>query len=119
MTDGARSSTGARLQWGGLAVLCLVPLVGFSDYVLHLLITILIWGSVYTAWSLMGRFGLVSLGHGAFLGIGAYVVTMLWNHAGSRPGSAFRSPSRSRSRSPSSSATPASGSASRATTSPS
>jgi branched-chain amino acid transport system permease protein len=31
--------------------------------------------------SLMGRFGVVSLGHGAFLGIGAYTV-MLWNHFG-------------------------------------
>ena len=33
----------------------------------------------------MGRFGLVSLGHGAFLGIGAYTVTMLWNHFGITP----------------------------------
>ena len=33
----------------------------------------------------MGRFGLVSLGHGAFLGIGAYGVTMLWNHYGLSP----------------------------------
>ena len=35
------------------------------QYPLHLLIMILIWSLVYTAWSLMGRFGLVSLGHGA------------------------------------------------------
>src|SRR5438034_10003711 len=27
----------------------------------------------------MGRFGLVSLGHGAYLGLGAYTVTLLWN----------------------------------------
>jgi branched-chain amino acid transport system permease protein len=27
----------------------------------------------------MGRFGLVSLGHGAFLGLGAYTVALLWN----------------------------------------
>jgi branched-chain amino acid transport system permease protein len=33
----------------------------------------------------MGRFGLVSLGHGAFLGIGAYGVTILWNHYGLSP----------------------------------
>jgi branched-chain amino acid transport system permease protein len=33
----------------------------------------------------MGRFGLVSFGHGAFLGIGAYVTTMLWNHYGVTP----------------------------------
>ena len=28
----------------------------------------------------MGRFGLVSLGHGAFLGVGAYTAVLLWNH---------------------------------------
>jgi branched-chain amino acid transport system permease protein len=34
---------------------------------------------------LMGRFGLVSLGHGAFLGIGAYTTTLLWNAYGISP----------------------------------
>src|SRR5437867_11071010 len=33
----------------------------------------------------MGRFGLVSLGHGAFLGLGAYTVTLLWNAYGLTP----------------------------------
>ena len=65
----------------GLAV---VPFVT-SDYVLHIAIQILLWGFVYTAWSLMGKFGLVSLGHGAFLGIGAYVSPLLWNYAGLTP----------------------------------
>jgi branched-chain amino acid transport system permease protein len=40
---------------------------------------------VYTSWSIMGRLGLVSFGHGAFLGIGAYSVVMLWNHFGVSP----------------------------------
>jgi branched-chain amino acid transport system permease protein len=40
---------------------------------------------VYTSWAIMGRLGMVSLGHGAFLGIGAYVVVLLWNHAGISP----------------------------------
>ena len=40
----------------------------------------LIWSFVYTSWSVMGRFGLVSLGHGGFMGIGAYVTALLWNH---------------------------------------
>jgi branched-chain amino acid transport system permease protein len=47
---------------------------------LHLLIQILLWGFVYTAWSMMGRFGFVSLGHGAFMGVGAYVPALLWNY---------------------------------------
>jgi branched-chain amino acid transport system permease protein len=69
----------------GLVLLAAVPLLGLSNYHLHVLITILLWAFVYTGWSIMGRFGLVSLGHGAFLGIGAYGVTMLWNHFGLSP----------------------------------
>jgi branched-chain amino acid transport system permease protein len=69
----------------GIGILCLVPLLGLTNYHLHVLITILLWSFIYTAWSMMGRFGLVSLGHGAFLGIGAYAVTMLWNHFGLTP----------------------------------
>jgi branched-chain amino acid transport system permease protein len=61
-----------------------VPLVT-RDYFLHIAIQILLWGFVYTAWSLMGKFGLVSLGHGAFLGIGAYVPALLWNYQGITP----------------------------------
>jgi branched-chain amino acid transport system permease protein len=65
-------------------LLAFVPLAT-SDYVLHIAIQILLWGFVYTAWSLMGKFGLVSLGHGAFLGIGAYSSPLLWNYAGLTP----------------------------------
>lgn len=68
-----------------VALLALIPLLRLSDYHLHILILILLWGFIYTGWSIMGRFGLVSLGHGAFLGIGAYTVTMLWNHFGVTP----------------------------------
>jgi len=64
--------------------LAAVPLLA-RDYVLHIAIQILLWGFVYTAWSLMGKFGLVSLGHGAFLGIGAYVPALLWNYQGVTP----------------------------------
>ena len=77
--------TTRALAIAGLAALCLVPLFGLSPYHLHILILILLWSFIYTAWSIMGRFGLVSLGHGAFLGIGAYGVTMLWNHYGITP----------------------------------
>jgi branched-chain amino acid transport system permease protein len=63
----------------GLAVLVLLPWVA-PPYFMHLLIQILLWGFVYTAWSMMGRFGFVSLGHGAFMGVGAYVPALLWNY---------------------------------------
>jgi len=55
------------------------------NYPLHLAILVLLWGYIYTSWSLMGRLGLVSFGHGAFMGIGAYTVVMLWNHYGLTP----------------------------------
>jgi len=73
------------MKWVALVVLALAPLAGMGNYPLHLLIMCLLWGFVYTSWAIMGRLGMVSLGHGAFLGIGAYVVVMLWNHAGISP----------------------------------
>src|ERR1041385_6488180 len=56
-----------------------------GNYPLHLMILVLLWGYIYTSWSLMGRMGMVSFGHGAFMGIGAYTVVMLWNHYGVSP----------------------------------
>jgi branched-chain amino acid transport system permease protein len=69
-----------KARWIGLALLAAAPLAGMGGYPLHLMILCLLWGFVYTGWAIMGRLGLVSLGHGAFLGIGAYVVVMGWNH---------------------------------------
>jgi branched-chain amino acid transport system permease protein len=54
--------------------------LGPGKYVLHLMVMALLWSYIYTSWSIMGRLGLVSFGHGAFLGIGAYTVVLLWNH---------------------------------------
>ena len=68
-----------------LALLVLAPLTGIGNYPLHLMILCLLWAFVYTGWAIMGRLGMVSLGHGAFLGIGAYGVVMLWNHWGVSP----------------------------------
>jgi len=70
---------------GLLAIVPLVPMGGLRQYVLHVLIQIFIWSFIGGAWSLMGRFGLVSLGHGAFLGVGAYASTLLWNFFGLSP----------------------------------
>jgi branched-chain amino acid transport system permease protein len=75
----------------GLAAVALLPLLvrlffpGSEKYYLHLLVQILLWAFIYTGWSLMGRFGLTSLGHGAFTGIGAYTTVLLWNFAGITP----------------------------------
>ncbi|HUD86127.1 MAG TPA: branched-chain amino acid ABC transporter permease, partial [Xanthobacteraceae bacterium] len=69
---------------GALAVMVALPFVT-PPYFMHLLIQILLWGFIYTAWSMMGRFGFVSLGHGAFMGVGAYVPALLWNYYGITP----------------------------------
>jgi branched-chain amino acid transport system permease protein len=79
-----------RRSAGGILLLVLVavpfvPMGGMQQYVLHVVIQILIWSFIGGAWALMGRFGLVSLGHGAFLGLGAYTSTLLWNFFGLTP----------------------------------
>ena len=68
-----------------IALMPFVPMGGMRQYVLHVVIQIFIWSFIGNAWSLMGRFGLVSLGHGAFLGVGAYTTTLLWNFFGLTP----------------------------------
>jgi branched-chain amino acid transport system permease protein len=69
----------------GLAIAAALPFVHRDPYHLHLMVLILIWSFAYTSWSIMGRFGLVSLGHGGFMGVGAYVTALLWNHLGITP----------------------------------
>ena len=75
----------------GLLAVALLPVLvrlvfpSSEKYYLHLLIQILLWSFIYTGWSLMGRFGLTSLGHGAFTGIGAYITVLLWNYGGITP----------------------------------
>ncbi|MCC8979252.1 branched-chain amino acid ABC transporter permease [Bradyrhizobium acaciae] len=77
-----RQAAGAII---GLLALVALPFVHRDPYHLHVLVLILIWSFAYTSWSIMGRFGLVSLGHGGFMGIGAYVTALLWNHLGVSP----------------------------------
>ena len=69
----------------GLVVLAVLPWIVPSSYIVHLMVQVLLWSFIYTGWSLMGRFGLVSFGHGAFMGIGAYVVVLMWNLFGVSP----------------------------------
>jgi branched-chain amino acid transport system permease protein len=75
-----------RYAWPvAVAALIALPFVYRDAYHLHILILVLIWSFAYTSWSMMGRFGLVSLGHGGFMGVGAYVTALLWNHLGVSP----------------------------------
>ncbi|MCX7378531.1 MAG: branched-chain amino acid ABC transporter permease [Alphaproteobacteria bacterium] len=70
---------------GAAAALVILPLAWGAPYPMHIMITILIWSFAYTSWSMMGRFGLVSLGHGGFMGVGAYVTALAWNNLGLSP----------------------------------
>ena len=71
--------------WIAGAALVALPFVYHAPYPLHIAILILIWSFAYTSWSAMGRFGLTSLGHGGFMGIGAYVTALLCNRGGVSP----------------------------------
>jgi branched-chain amino acid transport system permease protein len=62
-----------------VAALSAVPFVApRSEYAIEVLFLIFLYGAMATAWNLLGGFaGQVSFGHAAFLGIGAYVTTIL------------------------------------------
>jgi len=68
-----------------LAAILIFPYFFPSPYLIHIGTLIFILSFITTAWSYMGRFGLVSLGHGAFLGIGAYTSGLLFNYYGLSP----------------------------------
>jgi len=68
-----------------VVLLACVPLLSPPDYLMHVLITVLLSALACTGWAMMGRYGLVSFGHGAFLGAAAYTMGILWNEAGITP----------------------------------
>src|SRR5260370_21506780 len=68
------------------AGLVALPFVYHQPYPLHILIVILIWSFAYTSWSMMGRFGLVSLGHGGVLGLAGALTGRAWTPRGLTPG---------------------------------
>ncbi|RPI76569.1 MAG: branched-chain amino acid ABC transporter permease [Desulfobacteraceae bacterium] len=66
-----------------LALLFLVPLVGLSSYVMHILILVLIYSLIGMGWNLLGGFcGQVSFGHASFFGVGAYTAGILYAKLG-------------------------------------
>jgi branched-chain amino acid transport system permease protein len=66
--------------------LALLPLIIRSNYFLHILIMILLFGYLATCWNILGGFmGLHSVGHSLFVGCGAYVSTLLFMKLGLTP----------------------------------
>ena len=68
-------------RWGGLAlavVMVTLPLVVKDAFALDILIRILLFAFIGTAWNLLGGYAKqLSLGHVAFFGLGAYTSTLL------------------------------------------
>jgi branched-chain amino acid transport system permease protein len=64
------------------AVLVALPLLGMPHWVLNMLVFVLMFAVMSSAWNLVGGFaGYPSLGHAAFFGIGAYSVGLMFrNH---------------------------------------
>lgn len=66
-----------------LLVLCFLPLIGLSSYVMHILVLAIMWSIVGMGWNLLGGYcGQVSFGHAAFFGMGAYSSGLLYHHVG-------------------------------------
>ena len=50
-----------------------------NDYYLNIIVMTFLWAALSGAWNLMAGYGgLVSLGHSAFFGIGAYATAVLY-----------------------------------------
>ena len=66
-----------------LAVLFVLPLIGLSSYIMHILILVIMYSMIGMAWNLLGGYcGQVSFGHAAFFGMGAYSAGLLYHHLG-------------------------------------
>jgi branched-chain amino acid transport system permease protein len=80
---GARNqaATGHTLAWigvGGMLLLGLVPfLAGSSEYLLYLGTMAFTFGLLAESWNLPAQAGLISFGHAAFFGVGAYASALL------------------------------------------
>ena len=74
------------LQLAALAAFLAAPAFGLSSYGLNILIMMFFYGYLATAWNILGGFaGQHSLGHAAFVGIGAYTSTLLLSSFGLSP----------------------------------
>jgi branched-chain amino acid transport system permease protein len=69
-----------------LAILAVLPLPIRDVYTQNLIILTILYAGLSQAWNILGGYcGQISLGHGLYFGIGAYVSTMLFVNAGISP----------------------------------
>jgi branched-chain amino acid transport system permease protein len=68
-------------------VLAMLPSFNLAHWVLNMLVFTLMYAVMSSAWNVLGGFaGYPSLGHAAFFGIGAYSVTLWFQHHGINSG---------------------------------
>lgn len=59
-------------------MLCFLPILARSNYILSFALTILLWVSLASAWNVISGFtGYISLGHGVFYGLSIYLFAFL------------------------------------------
>ncbi len=69
-----------------LVLMCILPLIGLSTYMMHIIILVIMWSVIGMAWNLLGGYcGQVSFGHAAYFGVGAYTAGILYSKLGASP----------------------------------
>jgi len=69
-----------------LSLLLIVPGVIDSPFIIHIFVTICVFGALSTAWNIVGGYaGQLSLGHTMFYGLGGYTTALLIQHYGLTP----------------------------------
>lgn len=85
LAENLRSSKFVGLA-AALAALAIAPLFINNDFYLDGFILIFVWGAFSGTWNIIsGYAGMISLGHNAFFGIGAYTSTLLFLNLGLTP----------------------------------
>jgi branched-chain amino acid transport system permease protein len=86
MTDRQDARRSLLTLAGGTLVLACLPFVLNDQYLIHLLILSMIYAMLAASWNLInGYAGVVSFGHQAFFGLGAYGSALLAMNAGLSP----------------------------------
>jgi branched-chain amino acid transport system permease protein len=69
-----------------LSLLLVIPALSDSTFVVHVFVTICVFGALSTAWNILGGYaGQLSLGHTVYYGVGGYTAALLLQHFGLSP----------------------------------
>jgi branched-chain amino acid transport system permease protein len=86
VVDGKKGFLEGKLFLLIFAVLFAVAPLGLSSFTQHILVLVLFYAFCASAWNILcGYIGVLSLGHSALMGIGAYTTTLLLVHFGVSP----------------------------------